>query len=356
MTSIQEATISTDLLPPRLAALGYIKIGRLKPKVTSAKGNEFQPPEKLDFFLVTTRNRGADGNFEVDNAVHAAVGEKPTALDVRLPFDTRGENFYAQMVHYKGRTRERECNGETCLKPATQQRTPCERRAGRECPCKPYGRLAVILEKAPTFGGLYVFRTTSWETVNSLQTGLRMFQDQFGSLRGLPLTMQMYPAEVRYKQDGKEMVSKAYKVALVLRASFEVARADAIEYHRQNQLARREILALAAGTVEDLNALDRTDAADIGPEFFPAGDSTAPTPSKLSQMNDELVDERIAELRGHMARAEASGVTLTATQAGTLERAISSRDLTKLGQSIEWLKKKMPAAARGAEQPSLLET
>jgi hypothetical protein len=354
---IEEHTISTELLPPRLPALGMIKLGRLKPKVTSQKGNDFQPPEKLDFFLVTTRNRGADGNFTIDQAVHDVVGPKPTHLDVRLPFDSRPENFYAQMVHYKGRTRELECNGETCTKVATHVKAPCERRAGRECACKPYGRLAVILEAAPTFGGLYVFRTTSWESVNSLQTGLRLFQEQFGSLRGLPLTLRMYPAEVRFQQGGQERTSTAYKVALVLRAGYDEARAAAIEFHRQNELGRREILALAAGTVDDLNALDRTDAADIGPEFFPtvaAGETPTQSPSKVGDLNEELIDERISELRGLMARAEAAGVKLTSTQAGTLERAVLSRDTAKLDQSIDWLNKKLPAPA--AEQPSLLES
>lgn len=374
-------TISEELLPPRLAAVGYVKIGGRKPEaVTSQKGNAFQPPVKFDHFRVTTRRRGADGNFELDEAVHAVVGEKPTELDARLPFDLPGENFYAQMVHYRGRTRERECNGERCTILATHVEEPCARRAGRECPCKPFGRLAVILEAAPTFGGLYVFRTTSWESVNSIQTALRMFREQFGSLRGLPLRLQLYEAEVRYQQGGQERTSTAYKVALVLRASYDEARAAALEYHRTNQIARREILQLAAGTTAELDELDIDDRSDIGEEFFPAA---GPEPevrprSKLAAMNAALaepgdtdgatregapapasapptkvspVQEAIDELRGLQARAELAGVRLTPAQVAKLDEAVETRDIDALEVSISWLRDKLP---EDGEQRSLL--
>lgn len=45
-------------LAPRLAERGKIKIGIKGAKVTSRSGNEFQPPQKLDHFVVTTLERG----------------------------------------------------------------------------------------------------------------------------------------------------------------------------------------------------------------------------------------------------------------------------------------------------------
>lgn len=360
-TTVQEHTISRDLLPPRLAVLGHIKIGGKKPQaVTSQKGNEFQPPVKYDHFKVTTRTRGSDGNFELDTAVHEVVGEKPTELDVRLPFDTRGENFYAKMVHYKGRTRELECDGETQTKVQTQESGACPRTLGRSCPCKPYGRLAVILEAAPTFGGLYVYRTTSWESVNSLQTALKMFEEQFGSLRGLPLKLRLYPAEVRYQQNGQERTATAYKVALVLRASYDEARTAAVEYHRRNQIAKKEILQLAAGVAGELADLDAQDEGHIGDEYFPpTNGSPEPSGSALARMNREIVhgvpedesqedeepDEpspevlrmlaRVTELRG------TPGLELTDGQRARLDEAVQARDTDNLTQSIDWLEEKV---------------
>lgn len=358
---VDEHAISPELLPPRLAALGHIKIGGKKPTaVKSQKGNEFQPPVKYDHFRITTRTRGADDNFEPDEAVHAVVGEKPTELDVRLPFDTRAENFYAKMVHYKGRTREIECDGETQTKTQTQKTASCPRRSGRSCPCKPYGRLAVILEAAPTFGGLYVYRTTSWESVNSIQTALKMFEEQFGSLRGLPLKLRLYPAEVRYQQNGQERTSTAYKVALVLRASWEEARAAAVAYHQTNQIARREILQLASGVAEELHAIDREDEPHIAGEYFPKPEeANGSGASKLAEMNREIagegeseedpIDTLVDRLRVLMTRAVACNVELTDDQEARLEEAIASRSEDALTKSIDWLAEKLPS-----EQGSLL--
>ena len=71
--------ISEKLLAPRVQELGKIKIGGKGPVRTSSGGKEFQPPKKFDHFVVTTRERGEDGNFLRDDQVHAhpKVGEKP---------------------------------------------------------------------------------------------------------------------------------------------------------------------------------------------------------------------------------------------------------------------------------------
>lgn len=354
-SAIQEHTISRDVLPARLPAIGMIKIGRLRPKVTSAKGNDFQPPEKLDFFLITRRERGTDGNFVRDDEVHEKVGEKPTELDVRLPFDTRAENFYAQMVSYSGRSKSLECDGQTCSDLSTHTERTCSRRLGKECPCKPYARLGVIIEAAPTFGGLYVYRTTSWETANSLQTALKMFEQQFGTLRGLPLKLRLYPAEVRYKVGNQEKTATAYKVALVLRADYEVAQQAALEFHRRAQIARKEILQLASGTARELEAVDQEDEDAIGAEFFPESgpvvdNQDAPRPaSKLAEMNKailggpgseepaEKVGTLVTELLTLIDQAKASEVALTEKQSEMLSEAVSSKNEGDLRSSIAWL-------------------
>lgn len=367
--AIQEHTISRDVLPARLPALGYIKIGAKKAATRSREGNDFQPPVKLDHFRITKRDRADDGNFVLDQDVHAKVGEKPRELMVRLPFDTRGENFYAQMVHYAGRTKKLECNGEACTDLTTQSTSTCAKRAGRSCPCKPYARLSVILEDAPTFGGLYVFRTTSWETANSLQTALKMFEEQFGTLRGLPLKLRLYPAEVRYKDDkGVERTATAYKVALVLRADYETAQAAAVEFHRRSQIARSQILQLSSGTVAELAAIDEEDAEDIDGEFFtrgalPAGDPTPPKggAAKLAELNREIlggpgteqeedeVASLVTELRTLIEHAAASEVPLNSQQSGALETAIHSRDESNLRASIAWLNDRIAGKKEGSE-------
>ena len=345
-------TISPELLAPRLPVLGYIKIGGKRPEsTTSERGKSFQPPVKYDHFKIRTRNRGTDGNFELDKAVHAIVGAEPKELDVRLAFDHRGQNFYAQMTQYSGRTRARECNGEEVLIGDTQTREPCARRKGRDCACKPYGRLAVILEAAPTFGGLYVFRTTSWESVNSLQTALRMFEQQLPSLRGLPLKLMVYPAEVTYKDgQGASKTATAYKVALVLRATFEEARQTALEYHRTNQIAKSEILRLASGTGAALTELDRADEGEIGDEFYPQ--AAAAEPSRLGAINQQILEgtsveepepeeDPVAKLKRLLTEAKPLLIT---DQLSRIEGVLEAKDADDLSVAIDWLETKLKEA------------
>jgi len=50
-------------LTPGLPEVGKIKIGYKGEEMTSKGGKRFQPPKKLDHFLITGLERGADGNF-----------------------------------------------------------------------------------------------------------------------------------------------------------------------------------------------------------------------------------------------------------------------------------------------------
>ncbi len=80
-------------LSPALPERGKIKIGAKGSAIKSNKGNEFQPPQKLDHFLITTIERGQDGNFVKDAALHELFGDKPTEIPVRLLYDNPALNF-----------------------------------------------------------------------------------------------------------------------------------------------------------------------------------------------------------------------------------------------------------------------
>lgn len=364
--------IAPEVLAPRLPVVGRIQIGGKRPAVQSQQGNTFQPPMKLDHFRISKLTRGADGNFEIDEAIHAALGPKPTVLDVRLPFDTRAENLYTKMLHYQGRTRARECDGDRFRDPRTDVSGICDRAQGRPCDCKPYARLAVVLEAAPTFGGVHVYRTTSWYATAGMLGTLRMLEQELGSLRGLPMQMQLHPGEVRWMEKGQEKTSTAYRVALVLRASYEEAREAMLEFHRQNRIARREVLQLASGTVADLDDLDADEETEIGEEFFPprlsAGSSSPePEPSKLAQINEAILggpgadDEEkgeddvpalVARMRALIEEAPSAGLLLTETHLSSLGAAMESGDAGHLRTGVHWLEtqiqKKRAAEAEGS--------
>lgn len=345
--------ISTELLAPRLPVVGRIQIGG------KVRGQKY--PEKYDHFKIRKLTRGEDGNFELDHELHEVLGPKPTVLDVRLPFDTKAENLYAQMVHYPGRTCARKCDGEEYVDPRTGVGGPCERLTGRECPCNPYARLGVILEAASTFGGLHVYRTTSWASVAAMATVLRTLEQELETLRGLPMQMQLHPGEVRYQENGVEKTATAYRVALVLRASFDEAREAMLEYHRQNRIARREIKMIAGATVQGLDEFDRREEQDIVAEFYPKALTAGPEKtSRLAEINaapkreeddGTPVEVLIARVRELIEEAQRAGLTLNDAHLEGFDAAIESKNEGHLRTGIDWLETQIEGAEAGDVQP-----
>lgn len=357
--------ISSEVLAPRVGVIGYVKIGQLGQE-RSKKGKpdeKYRLPEKLDFFRVTTRVRGTDGNFVRDDAVHAVIGEKPTELDFRLLFDELGpQNYQARMTEYEGRTAKTICNGQESLNPRTGVTGPCPRAGGRQCGCKPNGRLAMVLEASTTFGGAHVFRSTSWETVANLQTTLRLLRSQIGSLRGLPLRLQLYKTEVQYQEKGETKVGDAWKATVVLRATYEEAAQAALEFLQRQQITRAQILELASGFSSELSRVDAEDDDMTRQEFFPEGDS-ARQPTRIGRLNRALgagkaeadpVDALISEVRAELARV---GTQLDAEPEGRILAAITARDESNLRIAIDWLAGFKPTEpAAGAPQLELGDT
>lgn len=367
--------ISTEILPPRLPVLGSVKIGALEPKSEAEKsGRGWQRPVKLDFFRITTRTRGPDGNYTVDEEVHRRLEtDQPTELDVRLPFDTRAHNLYTRMLQYDGRTRVRDCDGDTCLDPRTDTMSACQRRKGASCACKPYARLSVILEAAPTFGGIYVYRTTSWESTATMRTVLDELERDLGSLRGLPMLMKLTPAEVRYRDGkGKERTGTAHKVALVLRASYDEAREQMLEFHRENRIARNQVLQIAGNTMDDLDALEAEEEPYVAQEFFPSPAGQIPEKtgegrerSQLGKLNDALgglgpseeddVEALVQDLRELLEASTSWKTPLNDEQRVAMEDAIAGRDPGKLRLGIHWMQKQADRAVATDEELTELE-
>lgn len=254
-------SISETILPRRVMEIGQVKIGGQS--TGTKKGGGKPPPVKYDHFKVMTRERDGEGRLIPDTEVHALIGDEPRELNIRLMYPTPEENFLSRMNHYNGQILLRVCDGEEREDRDSGECGPCLRAQGK-CECKPYGRLKVILEEASTFGGLYGFRTGSWETIRNLQSALDFFFEAFGTLRGLRLKMTLYKATDEV--EGKKYTN--WKVGLVLREKFEDAAKMALEYHRVDQLTRRELKALASGSEESFDRHDTEDETEIGAEFF----------------------------------------------------------------------------------------
>lgn len=197
---------------PKLAEVGKIKTGYKGKMIKSRNGKDFRPPKTLDYFVITTTERNENGDLVADKAIMDSIGEKPTELKIRLPFDSVDKNFFTQYQSYVGNKRicfgdgekatrkgileinkngypevsgdlseikEIECNPELC---------PIYI-AGK---CKVSGILSVFLVSSPNVGGVHKYRTHSYNAVASILGALEYFYDNTGGiLQGLPLKLVM---------------------------------------------------------------------------------------------------------------------------------------------------------------------
>lgn len=213
-------------LAPRLPERGKIKIGIKASAVTSSRGNEFQPPQKLDHFRVVTLERGKDGNFLIDEAFHKCHGQEPKEIPVRLLYDDPDLNFPTRYACFLGRTLWCSGNGETAtrisdspprnraeleqLKPEPRLvKCPCHRIEatydGKDR-CKPNGALSVLIDGAGGLGGVWTFRTTSWNSIAGIMSTLEFLSTVTGGiLSNIPLKLRIMPKQATNPVNGSQV-------------------------------------------------------------------------------------------------------------------------------------------------------
>jgi hypothetical protein len=195
-----------------LAEVGKIKTGFKGKMIESKNGAKFQPPMKLDHFIVTTTERDAStGNLIEDGEFMAKLGGKPRQLRIRLPFDTIDKNFFTQFQSYHGGKKVCSGDGETAErrgiitvkgeKGKEQLQIVGEEKTSVKCDfetcpiaqagkCKVSGILSVFLPESGDLGGVYKYRTHSWNGVSSILGALEFFAANTGGiLQGLPLKL-----------------------------------------------------------------------------------------------------------------------------------------------------------------------
>ena len=191
-------------LTPGMTEIGKIKIGKKGETRQSKNGGEYQLPQKLDHFVVTTLERGSDENYLRDEEIHNVVGDKPTRLKIRLLFDDPAMNFQSRYVAYAGKTMFCTGDGKTASRLESSKATeridivcPCdriEREYKGENKCKINGALSVMLDAAPVVGGVWKLRTTSFNSVQGLMSSLALIRQITGGvLAGIPLDLTLNP-------------------------------------------------------------------------------------------------------------------------------------------------------------------
>jgi hypothetical protein len=291
-------------LVPALPERGRIKIGIKGAKTKSRNGNEFQMPQKLDHFVVTTLDRQEDGNFARDEAIHATIGDKPTDIKVRLLYDDPSLNFPTRYAAYKGRTLFCSGDGETASRLGddgkSRSNVPCT--CFRQDPeykgadkCKMNGVLSTLIDGAGGIGGVWKFRTTSYNTIVGIMSSMAFLrQITGGPLANLPLTLQVRPKQatdpegkqqtiyvvgLEFPGDMAELQNRGHQIALD-RATTHVSIA-----HIEDEA--RRLLSYAP-----VNApLPGDDESDVIEEFYPeqVAGQTAPARPRRSDFDGEPI-------------------------------------------------------------------
>lgn len=272
---------------PALREAGKIKIG-MKGQMRQSKssGKDFQPPVKLDHFIITTMEVGADGNFVQDTELMKTVAEATEQDDdnllhipVRLLFDDLELNFRSRFAAYQGKTVWCSGDGKIANRLNGNEYESCE------CPCeridqgytgaikcKINGVLSVLIDGIDRLGGVWKFRTTSFNSHDAL-LGSLMFLHRAanGRIAGLPLNMTVTPKKVS-DPAGKQQTIQVVGLEFVgtmdtLREQvLKIATAQAqagIQIEGAEEQARK----LLEGPVDQVFSDD--DPIDVGDEFYP---------------------------------------------------------------------------------------
>ncbi len=286
--------MAIKILRKGLPVLGKVKIGGLnyeKPFKGKSDGLTHYPPMKWDHFKIFTTEKDQKGAPVLDGGIMEQLGEKPTELDIVLPFDDPELCFRTELGYYRGGTRYCFGDGEKAFRlevrgkngnlPIYGERKPhlpcgetCEDLVSRRC--KPSGTLSFLLKQQPFVGGVYVFRTHGWRSVANIQESINaILMVTRGLLAWIPLKLSVQMEMVQPKDGG------AAQLAPIVKLFFPGSPIELLGERKklleiQGPL-QAEIKRLEAGLVNQ-PAPEPTaeEAAEIEEEFYPEN-AVAPT-------------------------------------------------------------------------------
>ncbi len=257
-------------LVPAMKEIGKIKIGSKGEIKTSQKGTQYRPPIKFDHFELVSVLRDDKGNL-IPDPVMKELGENVKELDIFLLYNDETLNFMTRYNEYRGgkclcsgdgvKARilngdEIECNPDTC-------------KSFKEKKCKPNGILSVILTKSPRLGGVYKFRTTSYNSIKSILSSLFFIKSLTGGvLAMIPLKLTVSPMTVQPKDSAT--VQTIYVVNVEFAGTVQQLLEKTVEVSKYQSMMR--------GSIRQLEATARTALAipeseeegkDVQAEFYP---------------------------------------------------------------------------------------
>lgn len=275
-------------LEAELAERGRIKIGE--------RGDKY--PRHFDYFVITTMVRGKDNNnnFVKDEELHKALAEKGfpeplTAIPVRLLFnespDRPSLNFSSGYGVWDQAKKTWWCNGDG---ESAQRLQDTGELTWINCPCPLLGdkckiksRLRVVIDGAPTLGGVWTFMCASWNSTRAITAALRdLCMWTGGHIAGLPLRLVTRPKTVYPKNAPPSRISV---VSLEFAGDMEQLRIEATKA-MQLQVGYEKQLAEFEKQISEAD--EEIIPAEDAPEFYPE-------PDPLKSMRDFVNESRAVD-------------------------------------------------------------
>jgi len=310
----------------RLPRLGIIRLGL---KAKSAKtGNEY--PVETPYFVCPPE-------------VQKVYGERPTELDVMLPINNLDEVFPCAYKYY-GSSKGLKCQGDgekawrvnEDTKEMEQVECPCK--LLEEGKCKQTGMLMVMIPKV-SVGGIYQVRTSSYNSIVDINSGLDYVSALLGRFALVPLKLRRVKTETHH-EDKKQ---NHYTLQIIFDADVETLnalRSDTVRVleHPRYQLPAPLDENPEAAPVDIMIEIEDEESIQNTPQEIEPAQTRVP--SKQDQhraifyllgklgIKDELAQhEKVTELAG------IDGETITSMSALTKDQA--SRVIKALNQEVK---------------------
>jgi hypothetical protein len=255
---------------PSLKEIGKIKIGSKGEERPKAGGGTYRLPVKFDHFEIVSLQRDDKGDF-IHDPVMNVLGESPKELDCMLLFNDPALNFITRYNQYQGGKclcqgdgeiarqvdgTKVECNPETCQTFIAKK-------------CKPNGILSVILTKSPRLGGVYKFRTTSFNSIRSILSSMFFLSNLTGGvLSMIPLKLTVSPMQVQPKDSMKPQT--IYVVNIEFAGTASELLQKTFEVQKYQSAMRENIIKLESTARAVLTAPEsKEEIKEIEAEWYP---------------------------------------------------------------------------------------
>jgi hypothetical protein len=162
--------------------------------------------------------------------------------------------------------------------------------------CKPNGTLQVLLQGVDRIGGVWKFRTTSWNSVHSIMSSLKLIQAITGGvLAGIPLKLVLSPKTVTIPGTGQNMI--VYVVSLEFPGTEQELAKIGYDIAKRRADHRAKMDQIEAEARKALEHLEETpeEMREVQEEFYPEGVTIEVQPEAAPESEPGAGQEPLAE-------------------------------------------------------------